>query len=1455
MTPSLFFSRRRRNSENDAPAAPPAPARPTRAPARAARPQKRDESPAPARPSVVSEDTKFLIRRALRTWNAQIADLTGVSSLTDISDLGDACLDLSRAHPSGIAQLYAARPTRLTNLLREGAAYSKGRRAAKNVVEKAQELEEQHGQASLYLAIGVAQWTEMVDMPVAPARNSSHFAPAGSLRADEAGLPRPLPATAGAAAISGTSPSGAPTEKRMREYAAPILLRPVRITVDPQTDGDIELCLEPGIELNPALETSLRAAGSTLREEDVARSVVTEHGFTPRTALSMVISQAAERLEGFRYDERIMVAPFVNPGQLLAADLHSLENDLASRELVAALAGDPACRRRLAQELPEISRGDRAPDAERGVGDLAPVQQTVVELAAAGRSFMVDTAPGANEGDVIAAVLADAAASGKSVALVCGTHARAVTDRAALARLNLDDLILDLTGPRWRTTALERLRDGFVEHEDTLDDAAIIEQRESLVRTREVLGQYVDSLHREHEPWGVSAHMALQELARLTSDRPVPRTRVRLDGADLEGLTPARREELIDLLEKAAELGAFSLRRHQTAWYGAQLQDANQADRALRIAEKLSLTLLPELVQRAQAITQDTGLTEVSTVAELREQLTMLQGVRQALDVFSPQIFETSAAQMVVATATKQWREKHDVAMRRSTQRRLRKQARDMVRPGRQVDDLHAELVYVQQQAIIWRKHCPAGGWPRLPQGMREVEKLVDRVEQHFAELDPVLNTTLADVPFDELSNRMAGLANDVEGLGTLPERTQLVAEIRELGGACLVDDFTERRVPREMVRAEVELCWWASILETVLRSDRLLARYDGARLAELAEQFRQLDRAHIDSLPGPVRRAVGRRLVREVNRDKARAREYWRELSSSHPDNLRSLISRYRSLTHALRPIWIFAAAQISQVLNQDEQLDLVVLDGIQHTPTAHIVGVLARARQIVVFGDPRRRSESAVADLATILPHHELPTDRSDREEHVAAFLASHGYDGLVDSIPAPPSQSTLRLELVDGFGMPAVGADAVESVQTEVDRVVDLVVEHALSRPDESLAVIALNERHARRVEEAISRIVADSPAISDFFARDKQEPFAVVGITEAAGMSRDSIIMTVGYGKTPHGRVLHRLGDISGPDGLSLLIDALDDVRRELVVVSCFASADLDRDRLRAPGAELLYDLLAHIEGAHHAGASEAGELEDTAPDRLLVDLADRLWRLGLTVVPRYGVPGGVRIPLAIGHPHRPGELLVAVVTDDDAYVAEPSVRVRERHRIERLRDRGWRVHEAFSTAVFMDPQSEAERIVAAVVDVMAADNDDDATTPGQPNAGATCPVPAADTADHQGTSAGDVTSGDADAAPDAHDTGDDKGEGTDSADATDPVTLAAPEPRERGPRPDIAAGMPLSAYSDDQLDDMAVWIATDGLPRTDEEMVAALREELEITRRGAQIDAVLRAAAQRNRRER
>ena len=472
-----------------------------------------------------------------------------------------------------------------------------------------------------------------------------------------------------------------------------------------------------------------------------------------------------------------------------------------------------------------------------------------------------------------------------------------------------------------------------------------------------------------------------------------------------------------------------------------------------------------------------------------------------------------------------------------------------------------------------------------------------------------------------------------------------------------------------------------------------------------------------------------------------------------------------------------------------------------------------------------------------------------------------------------------------------MPAPGAHAIESTGAEVRAVVDAVIEHAVECPERSLAVVALSERHAQRIAEALASVRADEPGLASFFDPATPEPFVVVGPDQAVGLTRESLILSVGFAKTPHGRVIHDFGVLSSEEGADTLAEILRVVRGDLTLVSALHSADIDRERLHYEGTRMLVDLLEIAEG--HAGEGmDAWPVLAGEPDRLLVDLAEHLYSRGLEVVANVGIPGGMRVPLAIGHPDSPGRLLVAVLTDDEEYLSEPSQRVRDRARPRWLEAQGWRVYTALSMALFIDPEKEASTIVDAVLDALEELNahdeapavevpervsDDDASEEAVA-AGDQPDSARAEGGDRPDGEASDEASGDASGETSGETSGEGAGEGSPAsprmpmldedldeesqrrkkADEDTTGMLLAITRKERaseenrGPRPAIAKGLPLAAYSDDQLDEMAAWVRSDGVERTDLETAEELREALGITRRGFQSDAVLGNVVRRTR---
>lgn len=1475
-------------------------------------------------PTALSPERERRVDLAIADWRARLLALGGESALADIDRLGGASIDLTAAHPSGVAQLFAGRPTLLSNLIREGSSLSQARRRARTVLARADELAQRYGVAPTYLAIGIATWTvpadgafgvplaasapepgEATETPVALAADAdvppsadspaavpdldrlvaqvadgqladgeddeiadvesprtdapAEAAPPEAEEPDATAATQDIPSAAAvedvAAAVArrGAVPTGSATPRTMR---IPVLLRPVRLTARSETDVDV--VLDHAVEVNPVLVRALRSAGSPVDPVALTRATTTEYGFTPRRVLERLREAGEDALPDFRLADHLVLGPFVHPGQVLVEDLESRRTGLIAHDVVAAVAGDPDALGAVRCALPEFVREDRAPDAERGVGDLDPTQQHAVDAVAGGAHLFVDAPPGADATATVAAILADAAASGRHTLYVPGTRRAGQALTEVMAAEGLGDLILDLSADsRWRPEVAARLAAGARLTPPEVDQVAVRESRAALVDARARLSAYMTALHAHRDTWGVSAYDALQHLAALTSARPSPRTTVRLTPASVRALHGEVREATRAALVRAAELGAFRLRPGDTPWFGASLTDDDGARVAARRVARLSAAGVPEVRRRIADAAAQTGLERARTLREWGEQLTMLDGVRDALDVFLPVVFERSAADMVVATASRQWRSEHGTPMRWRTRRRLRRQAKDMIRPGRAVSDLHRALVHVQEQREVWRRHCEAGGWPRLPDGLSQIEAEYARVAEDAAALESVLATTpegahLADVPLLELEERLTRLAADSTALQTLPERTRILDRLTGLGLRDLLTDLAERSVPTDLVAAEYELAWWTSVFEEILRADPALAGHDGETLGALADRLRDLDVAQVESLPAPVLHAVAERTARLLRATPAAA-GILEDLAAGRVADVRSAVGRLGPVAGALRPCWLVAPMQVPQLLAPETVVDLVVLDAAQHLPVEQAVAAVSRARQVVVIGDSRRAALHApgtprgiVDALADVLPRVTLSADRVVREPALMAFLGEHGYADVIRSVPTPERRSALRLEVVDGFGMPAPGADVVESVEAEVDRVVDLVIEHALTRPDESLVVLTPSRRHADRVRESVRTAVADSPAVRDVFAADRPEPFAVLELDSAAGVRRDAVILSLGLGKTPHGRVMHRFGRIGEPDGAGLLIDAIDACRRRLTVVSCFHGSELDRWRLRSPGSMLLADLLEAAEGG---GTLPAGVAEEGEPDRLLVDLAERLWQLGLTVVPRYGVQGGVRIPLVISHPALPDRLLLAVLTDDADYVAEPCLRIRDRHDVQRLVDRGWVVRMAFSTGVFLDPQAVAEQVHAAVLDAVREH------LPGQEVA----PLPFRPLPERveeleepedleeldDELEPGPEPEPEQDAPPDAE---------------AAPAPEAAPEPETPSePRPDVPSGLPITSYSADDLDALAAWLVAREGPGPDEgedgqatrrRLDARLREELGVKRRGAQVDAVLGAVLDR-----
>jgi hypothetical protein len=657
--------------------------------------------------------------------------------------------------------------------------------------------------------------------------------------------------------------------------------------------------------------------------------------------------------------------------------------------------------------------------------------------------------------------------------------------------------------------------------------------------------------------------------------------------------------------------------------------------------------------------------------------------------------------------------------MSASSRKRLRNLAKEYLRPGVHVNDMHAALTRIRDQRLLWQRFVAEGVAPQVPVGIADVLHAYESVEADLAALDGPLgsftaDTALSNLPLSQLVDTLQGLAAESDVLNNLQERAALMAELRDLQLTPLTMDLATRHVPEEQVAAELELSWWRSALESLLEADRALLGANTGVLDRLEADFRLVDEAHaagsaqllswqlaenwkIGIMDWPEEAELLKRLLRDD-----RLSAYDLQTTAPH-------------LSRAVAPVWLASPYEVADVADT-LPFDCVILVDAGATTLAENVGAIRRGRQLIVFGDPVTQTpsdftiaipedgdvssllhsdddeavlealheDSALARLSALLPTFALTRSYRPGGEELAELVNRRFYGGQIESLPWAGSylgHGSLSLEYVEnGTGMPDTYTGAVESVDAEVARVVDLVLDHAATKPRESLMVVTASGLHAVRVQQAVLAAAATRPELSDFVIGDRAEPFTVVTIDQAVAESRDRVIFSIGFGRTPHGRVLTNFGILGLPGGERLLAVAMTRARRSMAIVSCFQPSDIDENRM-SHGAIALAEVLAEV---------DARRAQDPLPDDsdpMLVDLARRLESKGITV--------------ALGHRGKLG--LVAslggrcAVIETDAALQHSSLRESLRLRPEQLRRLGWHYIRAHVFELFSDPDAVARRV--------------------------------------------------------------------------------------------------------------------------------------------------------------
>ena len=1158
-------------------------------------------------------------------WQAEIQSIGVTNPLINFERNTYGQIDLTQSHPGGFSQLTTGRATTLSNLVRDPLAFSSALSAARRIKNKAEKISLNFGVEALGLLGGLV-----------------------NLQADGFDL------------------------------QLPILYWPLHLI---HKGDDYEIELAGTARVNPSLIDAFKNCyGVQVDSRELLNRANQSTDLLPVSILNyladLVSGKAHLDLQKVLVITNFTTAP-IELSRDFVRDSNAVIQALASGNFAGAL---PV----IDQQLFTL------------IADADEVQKRIVSRALLGQSFAVETLPGCGYTQSAINLISALVEQGNRVVVAAGRQqtVNELADRFAS---------LGLGGFAVRSSATWIDLISAISRHEKATPVDLSAQAAERSRAQEQIEAYFAALDRKDAEYGHSIGEALSHLAKLSAMPHAPETSARIDATKL--IEHRNRDRAVAVLQRAEELGEFKFGPQDSAWYQARFDSPLDVAAGVQLATRLRDTEFDSLQQHMTEFTDRVKFKPAATVEDWGKYLRLFLGIRDTLDRFVPDVFDRPLTDLITATAPRKDTGVGRGEMSGGNRRRLKKLAKEYLRPGMHVQDMNEALRQIQSQREQWHTLSYAVTAPQVPLGLADVQVVyqafvadLENLERH---LDPETNqTALIRLPLETLRKKLDSLVTDTGALNNYGERALLARELDELGLTSLKRDLARLHATREQVAAEFDLAWWQSLLEILVQRDATLLSFSAEQLDRIEQSFSDADAAIVSSGPAVIAKLLADRWHAAIAAEPT-ASAALKEALKARQISVPLLNQIAPNLMGASAPVVMVSPFEAPSTLTSQLFDVAVIMDGAVST-VAENLSVLRRASQVVVYGDDaiaaaegfevenRIRAFGRATQVDSIyetakktLGVETLRISYRTSGQTLGGLINREFYQNRIVYEPTPDEfegKKSHSIEIItEGANANSTIDGATESPEAEVRRVVDLVLNHALWYPHQSLFVASASQVHADRIKSALQKELKNKPDLAAFFDSHGREKFEVVGIADLAHRIADRIIFTVGFGLTPRGGVSSDFGQLSSTNGRRYLANALVSARKQITVVSCITSDVIPADGLSA-GAHLLKVLLSSAEDGGHVPGDHDG-------DPMLGDLAKRLKRLGVRVDASFAE----RLPL------------VAAFADKNAVIV-PDWTLRGESWSERLRLRpgllramGWKYIRVHSFDLFADPQSVAHRV--------------------------------------------------------------------------------------------------------------------------------------------------------------
>jgi hypothetical protein len=437
---------------------------------------------------------------------------------------------------------------------------------------------------------------------------------------------------------------------------------------------------------------------------------------------------------------------------------------------------------------------------------------------------------------------------------------------------------------------------------------------------------------------------------------------------------------------------------------------------------------------------------------------------------------------------------------------------------------------------------------------------------------------------------------------------------------------------------------------------------------------------------------------------------------SNGRGQSIRQLFNQIPNLLPRLTPCMLMSPISVAQYVDiHQDPFDMVIFDEASQLPTCEAVGAIARAKQIIIVGDPKQMpptnffssvhtdEEDQNEDLESILedcgalsvPSKQLRWHYRSKHESLIAFSNAKYYDNSLFTFPSPDDQeSRVKFVKVDGIYDRGKTRQNVAEAKAIVNELVKRLQVPAIHQ--KSVGVVTFSSVQQTLIEDLLMEKFRQNPKLEEI-ALSAEEPYFIKNLENVQGDERDIILFSVCYGPDESGYVALNFGPLNRDGGWRRLNVAVSRARYEMIIYSTLTADQIDLNRSKAEGVAGLKAFLAFAEKGKVALPQLIGRDLQIHKSGLAQTIKDFLVKNGFQVDLGVGT-SGFKVNLAIIDPDDPKQYLLGILLDTKSHESSKSSIDRLLVQESVLKLLGWEIIKVWSLDWWESSSKEGVRIL-------------------------------------------------------------------------------------------------------------------------------------------------------------